>query len=307
MSAARLSLLPALRPFYDELEPYGDWVLAEPQGWVFRPRVNTVAWRPYQDGHWEPSYAFGWVWESNDPFGWITDHYGFWFYDDFQGWVWKPYGAWAPSWVAWVQVGSYVGWAPLGPDGATTNTGVQGGLFTYVPATALTQPGSAMHASFVNNLPDDGSALRPIDLVSTYHGVNYNAGPDLTEVLGMAGAERLKVGATDPPAPPVVRGTTERPLALPALQERTERMWTEARREYESAHAQRLGGGGGMVRPVEPHVAPAPPPAGSDSLRFRFGNKPKGPWGKPRGGSVHAPASARDTLRTTKPDSLKLR
>ena len=99
VEAARLGLAPALRPFYDELKEYGDWILVEPQGWVFRPNVNTVAWRPYQDGHWEPSYSFGWVWESNEPFGWITDHYGFWFHDDFQGWVWKPYGAWAPSWV----------------------------------------------------------------------------------------------------------------------------------------------------------------------------------------------------------------
>ena len=71
-AAARLGLAPGLRPFYDELEPYGDWVLVEPQGWVFRPRVNTVAWRPYQDGHWEPTYSFGWVWESHEPFGWIT-------------------------------------------------------------------------------------------------------------------------------------------------------------------------------------------------------------------------------------------
>ena len=84
-SAARLGLQPQLRPFYDALEQDGDWVLVEPQGWLFRPRVNTVAWRPYQNGHWEPSYSFGWVWESEDPFGWITDHYGFWLYDDFQG------------------------------------------------------------------------------------------------------------------------------------------------------------------------------------------------------------------------------
>src|SRR5882672_2041135 len=174
MSAARLGLAPPLRPFYDELESYGDWVLVEPQGWVFRPSVNTVAWRPYQDGHWEPSYTFGWVWESNEPFGWITDHYGFWFHDDFQGWVWKPYGAWAPSWVAWVQVGDYIGWAPLAPEGATSYDKVPGGVFTYVPATALAQPTVAMHASYVNSVPDDGSEMRPIDRVASYRGVHWN-------------------------------------------------------------------------------------------------------------------------------------
>src|SRR5215510_5169976 len=59
-SAARLGLAPALRPLYDALEGEGDWVLVEPHGWLFRPRVNTVAWRPYQEGHWEPSSSFGW-------------------------------------------------------------------------------------------------------------------------------------------------------------------------------------------------------------------------------------------------------
>ena len=79
MPAAKLGLAPALRPFHDELIEYGDWILVEPIGWVFRPRVNTVAWRPYQEGHWVASYAYGWVWESAEPFGWITDNYGFWF------------------------------------------------------------------------------------------------------------------------------------------------------------------------------------------------------------------------------------
>ena len=224
MTAARMGLAPTLRPFYDELEEYGDWVLVEPHGWVFRPRVNTVAWRPYQDGHWEPSYAFGWVWESNDPFGWITDHYGFWFNDDFQGWVWQPYGAWAPSWVAWVQVGGFVGWAPLGPDGTVNYDKVPGGVFTYVPVTALAQQSAGLHASYVNEVPDQKSDLRPIDRVVSYHGVHWNAGPDLTEVLGEAAAERLRLAErTAPgavPAPPRGLSSEPRPLDLPVLEDR---------------------------------------------------------------------------------------
>ena len=45
-SAARVGLPPAYRPFYDELESYGDWTLIGPYGWVFRPSVNFVAVRP---------------------------------------------------------------------------------------------------------------------------------------------------------------------------------------------------------------------------------------------------------------------
>jgi hypothetical protein len=303
--AARMGLAPALRPFHDELEQYGDWVLVEPQGWVFRPRVNTVAWRPYQDGHWEPSYAFGWVWESNDSFGWLTDHYGFWFNDKFQGWVWQPYGAWAPSWVAWVQVGDFVGWAPLPPAGLPAYEEVPGGLFTYVPATALAQPNAALHASFVNAVPDNGQDMQPIERVASYRGVHWNAGPDLGDVLGTAAADRLRGqerdGQVAPPAParnPAGEGAA---LELNLLEERTRRVWRVARREFTAARAARTGDRSGDTtssgtRP--PRLAPprfkpdppAPPVADSsatsvpgDSLRrfFKRGARP----GLPRPGA----------------------
>jgi len=277
--AARMGLAPELRPLYDALEGEGDWVLVEPQGWVFRPRVNTVAWRPYQDGHWEPSYAFGWVWESHDPFGWITDHYGFWFYDDFQGWLWKPYGAWAPSWVAWVQVGSFVGWAPLPPSG--TYGDPPGGAFTYVPLQSLGQPNPSTSALHVRAIPDDGSALQPIGRSSSYLGVYYNTGPDVGEVLGTAAADQLRMderdGRVEVPLPtrtPAMSGPAPS-LTLPALTERTHGAWSAARREFTEARPQR-GVGPEITSPpgtqvqlppayVPPRTKPAPPPA--DTLK----------------------------------------
>ena len=269
-------LAPPLRPFYDELTQYGDWVLVEPQGWVFRPIVNTVAWRPYQDGHWEPSYSFGWVWQSNEPFGWITDHYGFWFHDDFQGWLWRPYGAWAPSWVAWVQVGDYIGWAPLAPEGTTSYAKVPGGVFTYVPAAMLAERTAGLHASYVNSVPDDGGEVRSIDRVASYRGVNWNAGPDLTEVLGTPAAEKLRLdereGTATPPAPPKGLSSETRAFDLPALESRTNRIVSEARREFTAARAARGGAkpDGAKVAPapaVKPQVKPAPVhPPESDSL-----------------------------------------
>lgn len=197
MPAARMGLPPVLRPFHDELTPYGDWVLVEPRGWVFRPRVNTVAWRPYQDGYWTPSYTFGWVWESNDAFGWITDHYGFWFHDPFQGWVWQPHGAWAPAWVAWVQVGDFVGWAPLGPDDASDYDRVPGGVFTFVRASALGQAASSVRAGFASTVPAGAGDMKPLDAVASYRGVSWNAGPDLNAVLGTAAADRLRANERD--------------------------------------------------------------------------------------------------------------
>src|SRR5690349_7633387 len=266
--AARMGLAPEVRPLYDALEGEGDWVLVEPQGWVFRPRVNTVAWRPYQDGHWEPSYSFGWVWESHDPFGWITDHYGFWFYDDFQGWLWKPYGAWAPSWVAWVQVGNFVGWAPLPPAGTTSYGDPPGGAFTYMPVQSLAQAnGPSASALHVRAIPDDGSPLQPIDRTSSYLGVYYNTGPDVSEVLGTAAADQLRMderdGRVEVPVPtrkPAMTGPAPS-LTLPALTARTQPAWSAAHREFVAARPSR-GGSSPQLNPpaASPPVQPRRPP-----------------------------------------------
>src|SRR5207249_1853384 len=72
MNAARASLLPEYRIFYDSLIDYGDWVLIEPFGYVFRPHVNAVAWQPYEDGFWAPTDVYGWTWISSEAFGWAT-------------------------------------------------------------------------------------------------------------------------------------------------------------------------------------------------------------------------------------------
>ena len=303
--AARLGLAPALRPFYDELQEYGDWVLVEPHGWVFRPNVNTVAWRPYQDGHWEPSYTFGWVWESNEPFGWLTDHYGFWFHDDFQGWVWQPYGAWAPSWVAWVEVGDFVGWAPLGPDGNASYDKVPGGVFTYVPKTALAQRSAGLHASYVNAVPDDGSDIHPIGRVSSYHGVSWNAGPELGDVLGTAAADRVRLderdGTAATPAPPRAHTGVARPLDLAALEARTQRVLSVARREFMAARSARSGAAPNVnkaPRVVGPQSVvkprPLPVPVAPDSGAIAPGDTLRRPRGAGRAGKPSPPGSRDD-------------
>src|ERR1051325_850818 len=124
-----------------------------------------------------------------------------------------------------VAVGWFVGWAPLGPDGTVNYDKVPGGVFTYVPVTALAQQSAGLHASYVNEVPDQKSDLRPIDRVVSYHGVHWNAGPDLTEVLGEAAAERLRLAErTAPgavPAPPRGLSSEPRPLDPPALGDRT--------------------------------------------------------------------------------------
>ena len=275
MPASWLGLAPQLRPFHDELIDHGDWILVEPIGWVFRPRVNTVAWRPYQDGRWIPSYTYGWVWESNEPFGWITDHYGFWFYDEFQGWLWQPYGAWAPSWVAWVQVGDHLGWAPLAPDNAPHDGPIPGGAFTYTSATSLAAGASSSRASFVREIPDVAQGVKPIDRIQSRGGVYWNAGPDPEAVLGIASANQLRAseraGQVKLPEPSASLTREAPELRLAQLEERTTRAWSAAREEWLAESARRTpatpGSSGDTAPPpptsTPPRVKPASPPSDS--------------------------------------------
>jgi hypothetical protein len=55
MPAARAGLAPEYRLFYDALVDYGEWVLIEPYGWLFRPSLSYPTWRPYEEGYWVPT------------------------------------------------------------------------------------------------------------------------------------------------------------------------------------------------------------------------------------------------------------
>ncbi len=100
--------------FYSNLAPYGSWIELNNGVTVWRPNLFQVNWSPYQNGQWLWTNN-GWYWDSNEPFGWITYHYGRWYYDDFYGWIWVPDDQWAPAWVEWRYDNDYIGWAPLPP------------------------------------------------------------------------------------------------------------------------------------------------------------------------------------------------
>ncbi len=100
--------------FYSRLSPEGSWVEAGNYGYCFRPRVARD-WRPYRDGHWIWTDR-GWYWDSNEPFGWATYHYGRWVRIGGTGWCWVPGHQWAPAWVSWRESDEHVGWAPLPPE-----------------------------------------------------------------------------------------------------------------------------------------------------------------------------------------------
>ena len=101
--------------FYAQLSPYGRWFEQPGYGWCWVPNDVPYGWRPYSNGYWVYT-DFGWTWNSNDPWGWATCHYGRWFDDPTWGWSWVPGTEWGPAWVAWRESDDWVGWCPLPPD-----------------------------------------------------------------------------------------------------------------------------------------------------------------------------------------------
>ncbi|MBI3881349.1 MAG: hypothetical protein HY301_14960, partial [Verrucomicrobia bacterium] len=115
--------------FYEELQPYGNWVQVSDYGWCWQPTVvvANAGWRPYGDrGRWLWTTS-GWYWQSDYSWGWAPFHYGRWYCHPRYSWVWVPETTWGPSWVSWRYSSSHCGWAPL-PPAARFNSGIG---FTY--------------------------------------------------------------------------------------------------------------------------------------------------------------------------------
>ena len=236
MPAARAALRPEYRLFYDALIDYGDWVLIEPYGFMFRPRADFATFRPYGDGFWAPSDPWGWVWISAEPFGWATYHYGYWVWDRFQGWVWGPGVDWGPAWVNWEIAGGYAGWAPLGPSGG----GYGGGMpdpYLFAPIERMGSTDVRAHTVTRVQLGPAAETARPVENVVERDGVRYNFGPDfalvervrggplhkvrIDEAMGPTpGAGRRKEAAVEPAAAPEIDATREAATAA-AKQART--------------------------------------------------------------------------------------
>ncbi len=94
---------------------------------VWRPTVVDPGWEPYSVGRWVDYYD-DYCWVPSEPFGYVTHHYGNWFWAN-NYWYWSPpvvtVGVGAPWWgigfswypgrVGWLYGDSYVGWFPLLP------------------------------------------------------------------------------------------------------------------------------------------------------------------------------------------------
>jgi hypothetical protein len=143
-------------------------------------------------------------------------------------------------------------------------------VFTYVPTAALAQPSVALHASFVNSVPVAEGDMQPIERTASYHGVYWNAGPDLNQVLGVGAVDRLRLSeqGSGPPAFDATRTPIRdtREFTPAALQARTMRAVRVAQREFRSARSLR-GAAPGNSAPSAAPASPTKPEVKSRPLR----------------------------------------
>jgi hypothetical protein len=120
-------------PLEDEayaLEENGRWERVYYDGGYhtfWRPVRVDAGWQPFTAGRWSVWYDDN-CWIPDEPFGYVTHHYGNWVYVG-NYWYWAPpvvtVGAgvgpfpgigfgWYPGRVAWLYSGLNVGWVPLG-------------------------------------------------------------------------------------------------------------------------------------------------------------------------------------------------
>lgn len=160
--------------FYDALSPYGSWVDYGNYGPVWYPAQGvTQNWRPYVDGRWVPT-ADGWVFETSEPWGWATYHWGNWMPTTEYGWVWSPGSTWYPSTAAWRTSDDYVGWAPIPPPNYVPEPAYYpaGGYYPGQPVLDLLSAPFWIFARAANFLLGFGQPYAP---VYSYYNTGYLA------------------------------------------------------------------------------------------------------------------------------------
>ena len=98
---------------YDDLATSGEWIQVD-SDYCWRPTI-VADFVPYRSGHWSFLAGCGYVWVGDQPFSYVTSHYGRWRHHDRYGWIWSYRDEWSPAWVYSCRVGSNFVWAPLDP------------------------------------------------------------------------------------------------------------------------------------------------------------------------------------------------
>ena len=101
------------------LNPYGTWKKVNGL-WAYTPLDHQ---QPYTHGRWLYT-EYGWYWSGTAPYGWVTDHYGYWKRGDDKIWAWYPGPYWVPNIVEFRATPTHLGWrsAQVDDDGNFVET-----------------------------------------------------------------------------------------------------------------------------------------------------------------------------------------
>ena len=182
--AQRMKAGVTYQTFYNELQPYGNWINYPSYGYVWQPAMGN-GFRPYETGGQWVSTVDGWAWASDYNWGWAPFHYGRWLLDPALGWVWIPGYEWAPAWVQWGNNSNYYAWAPLSPGiniGIGNSWMAPAGYWSYIPHNCIYRP--HVNRYVVRN----NMTVNNITVINNYNTYNkkdyYHRGPDYKEVQG---------------------------------------------------------------------------------------------------------------------------
>lgn len=121
-------LPPSLQDDAADLDEHGSWERVHYEGeyrTMWRPTRVGAEWQPFTAGRWTVYHEDN-CWIPEEPYGYVTHHYGNWVYAN-SYWYWAPpvrvkiglvsdCACWYPGRVAWIHSGSNIGWVPLAPS-----------------------------------------------------------------------------------------------------------------------------------------------------------------------------------------------
>ena len=262
--------------FYDDLDPYGEWIFVSPYGWVFAPAGVHPDWRPYSDGRWLYTDD-GWMWDTDEPWGWASYHYGRWFYQPRHGWCWVPGAEWGPSWVVWRSGDGWLGWAPMPPGvafragigldfgGIDINVVIQPFMWHFVPERYAFEP---RIGGYIAPVGRNVTIVHVTQTVTNYVVVNnrvMNRGVEVERIERSIGrpATRYRVVDSDTRGRPVVTREKEVHVFRQPLK--------PASQEHRPARGRVVEDDRATERPIEPKVSrlPAKPPSESAGAASR--------------------------------------
>ena len=170
-----------------DLDQSGTWEQVRYEGGnrrLWRPTGVPSGWQPFTNGRWTVWYKDN-VWIPEEPFGYVTHHYGNWVLVNSR-WYWAPPGTitagsagrypfWYPGRVSWIHSNSEVGWVTLAPGETYYSHHYWGPASSAVKARRIECGTGTIRLAYAGNaVVVPGSSLYSVDSYSAIRVTNIN-------------------------------------------------------------------------------------------------------------------------------------